>query len=93
MTPVAILMAAKLPIALLIGVLLGLAHFRTLRTVSEGYSGGRAGRAALLQLLRMAVVVVVLYALARLGAGALLAGALGLLAARSVVVRRVRHER
>jgi F1F0 ATPase subunit 2 len=93
MTFVAIPTAAVLPMALLTGFLLGLVHFRTLRTVCEGYAGGRICRAAMLQLLRMLVVGAILYAFVRLGAGALFAGALGLIAARAVIVRHIRRER
>ena len=79
-----------LPAAFAVGLVLGLIHFRTLRQVSADYLAGYAGRAALLQMIRLAILVAVLFGLALLGAMDLLAGALGVLAARLVVVGRAR---
>lgn len=72
--------------ALVAGGLLGCLHFASLGVVTRDYAQGRAGRAVLLQAARMAVMVGGLFALARLGAGPLLAAALGLLAARTLVL-------
>lgn len=92
MTPLAPWTMAELAAALVAGVALGLVHFGTLHRVSEDYLGGRAGRALALQLLRMAAMIGALYGLARLGALELLAGALGVLIARILVMRRARRE-
>jgi F1F0 ATPase subunit 2 len=92
MTLAAISPAALLPVALLVGLLLGLLHFTSLRTVAEGYTNRRVGRAALLQVLRMVVVIAMFYALAQAGAGALLTGAFGMLVARILVVGHVRGQ-
>ena len=74
------------------GLAAGLVHFRSLHRVSEAYLAGNAGRAIALQFLRLALLAVVLVGLAWLGAPQLLAGALGVLLARFVVIRRVRRE-
>jgi F1F0 ATPase subunit 2 len=92
MTLTAISPAVLLPVALLVGLLLGTLHFTSLLTVAEGYADRRVGRAALLQFLRMAVVIAMLYGLAQTGAGALLAGAFGMLVSRIRVVGRVRRQ-
>ncbi|SDL24486.1 ATP synthase subunit I [Aliiruegeria lutimaris] len=71
------------------GLALGFAHFASLRRIVTLYlSGAAPARALALQLVRFAVLVAALAALARIGATPLLAGALGLLAARTVVLRR-----
>lgn len=84
------------PIALgalgfLVGLLLGLLHFGTLRQVTRLYTTGGAGKALALQLTRLVLLAAVLFGLALLGAVALLAGAVGLLAARWLVIRRTRE--
>ncbi|WP_052223443.1 N-ATPase subunit AtpR [Novosphingobium malaysiense] len=78
--------------ALVGGFVLGLVHFGTLASVSEDYLAGRTTRALALHLLRMAVMVAALIGLVQLGAMPLLAGALGIVAARAVVLRRTRRE-
>ncbi|MCJ2185609.1 N-ATPase subunit AtpR [Novosphingobium beihaiensis] len=78
--------------ALLLGLVLGFVHFGTLASVSEDYLNGRTGRAVAVHLLRMAVMAAVLFALVKLGAIPLLAGALGIVIARAVVLRRARRE-
>jgi hypothetical protein len=60
--------------------------------VTEDYLAGRAMRAVAVQILRLAVMGGVLFALVRLGALPLLAGALGIAAARVIVLRRKREE-
>jgi F1F0 ATPase subunit 2 len=76
-----------------LGFAAGLVHFATLRQVTALYLGGGAlPRALGLQLLRLALLAGVLVLLARLGAGPLLAGALGVLIARAMVLRRARKE-
>lgn len=82
-----------LALGLLLGLATGLVHFATLRRVTALYLAGTAPARALgLQLARLALVALVLAGLARLGAGALLAGALGLMLAREAVLRRARKE-
>ena len=78
--------------ALVGGFVLGLVHFGTLASVSEDYLAGRTTRALALHFLRMAVMVAALIGLVQLGAMPLLAGALGIVAARAVVLRRKRRE-
>jgi F1F0 ATPase subunit 2 len=72
------------------GVLLGLAHFGSLRWNVRLFTSGGGRRALGAQLLRFALVFAVLAGLAKLGALPLLAGALGILLARQLVLRRVR---
>ncbi|KAB7738398.1 hypothetical protein F2P47_17425 [Parvibaculum sedimenti] len=77
-------------IGLMAGVLLGFFHFRSLWWNTQVYmSGGNPFRALALQLFRFAVLIALLVGLAKLGALPLLAGALGLLLARSIVFRHV----
>ncbi|MCT2398446.1 ATP synthase subunit I [Novosphingobium mangrovi (ex Huang et al. 2023)] len=78
--------------ALVIGLVLGFVHFGMLASVTEDYLAGRAMRAVIVQVLRLAVLGAVLFALVRLGALPLLAGALGIIAARAIVLRRRRPE-
>ena len=80
-----------LPLGLVAGLALGLFHFRALRWNCAFFAHGQAGRALLLQLTRLALAGLVLYGLARLGAGSLLAGALGFFGARALVMRRERE--
>jgi F1F0 ATPase subunit 2 len=74
------------------GLLLGLVHFRSLRRVSNAYVDGHAARAAALQIARMAIMIAVLFALARVGALCLLAGAGGVLLGRRLVMRGMKEE-
>ncbi|NDW00133.1 ATP synthase subunit I [Salipiger sp. PrR002] len=78
-------------LALCLGFALGWAHFASLRRVTDLYlESGPAWRALALQLGRLAVLAGVLVGLALLGALPLLAGTLGLLLARQMVLRRSR---
>mgnify|MGYP003136637674 CR=1 FL=1 len=81
--------AAAAILGLMVGALLGLAHFGSLWWNVRLYTGGSAGRALAVQLLRLAILVAVFVGLAKLGAAALLAGALGLLVTRHLVMRRL----
>ena len=87
---------ASLPIlsgllALVAGLVLGVAHFATLRKVTDLYLGGTApGRALALQLARLAVLGGFLTVLALTGAAPLLAGVVGVLIGRAIVLRRAR---
>lgn len=83
-----LLLCLETAAALALGLLLGFVHFRTLASVSEDYLAGNAARAVLMQALRMVVMVAVLFGLVRLGALPLLAGALGIVISRSIVLRR-----
>jgi F1F0 ATPase subunit 2 len=74
---------------LLAGVLLGFAYFGSLWWNTRLYSTGTAVRALTVQVLRLGVLVAALVVLARFGAVALLAAVLGLLLARTVVLRVV----
>jgi F1F0 ATPase subunit 2 len=71
------------------GALLGLAHFGSLWWNTGLYARGGAAAALVIQLARFAVLGLVLAGLAHLGAMPLLAGALGLIAVRHLVVRRL----
>jgi len=71
------------------GALLGLVHFGSLWWNVQLYAGGRPIRSFGLQILRFALIATVLTGLARLGALPLLAGALGLLLARGILLRRL----
>ena len=74
------------------GVLLGLAHFTSLRRNAGLFATGGAARAFGMQALRFVVLAAGLGGLAYFGATALLSGALGLLLARTVVLRRHRKQ-
>lgn len=71
------------------GALAGLAHFGSLSWNARLYAGGSPFVAIGVQLVRFALLIAILAGLARLGAPALLSGALAVLAVRSIVVRRV----
>ncbi|SFC67181.1 ATP synthase subunit I [Tropicimonas isoalkanivorans] len=78
-------------IGFLVGVTLGLVHFSSLRRVTVLYLAGRdIGRALALQAARFANVLAVLVLLARVGVLPLLAGTLGLLVGRALVLRQAR---
>jgi hypothetical protein len=85
---IAAVTASHVALGLAAGVLLGFVHFATLRRITWLYLGGNLPLALGLQMLRLALVGLVLLTLAYLGAGALLAGALGLLAVRHLFLRR-----
>lgn len=72
-----------------VGVLLGLLHIGSLWWITQLYLKGGALRALAVQLLRFAVLLAVFAGLSKLGALPLLSGAIGLLLARSVLVRRL----
>lgn len=89
-----ILTAAATPAAgallgLIVGTLLGLAYFGSLWWNARLYAGGGGFRALGIQMLRLVLLIGGLAGLAKLGALPLLAGALGLLAARSLLIRRL----
>jgi len=71
-----------------VGGLLGLLHFGALWWNARLYGNGSALQALALHLGRFALLLVVLAGLAKLGAPTLLAGALGLLVSRGLVMRR-----
>ncbi|CAN2536023.1 hypothetical+protein [Methylocapsa aurea] len=67
----------------------GLAYFRALRWNVDLFERGVTPKAILLLITRFAALAAALAALAKIGALALLSGALGLLAARRIVLRRL----
>ena len=69
------------------GFAIGLLHFLSLRFCVDAFAGGKAARAIVLQFGRFAVTGLALYGFARLGALPLLFAALGLLAARAILLR------
>lgn len=76
---------------LLVGTLFGLGYFASLRRVTQMFlSEGSIRLAVVLQGVRILVLVAVLYALALRGAGPLIAGALGMIVAREIVLRLAR---
>lgn len=81
--------ALQILLGLVAGAGLGLAHFASLHWVAQRYAGGGALAALAVQLARFAVLIAALLGLAKVGAAALLSGAVGLLVARFFVVRRM----
>jgi F1F0 ATPase subunit 2 len=71
------------------GILLGLIHFGSLWWNVRLLASGGALRALAIQVLRFALLTAALLGLAKLGAAALLAGGLGLLLARGLLLRRL----
>ncbi len=71
------------------GAMAGALHFGALGMTVRCFASGRALRAFALQAARFALVAAVFCGLARLGAGPLLAGLAGLLAARHAMLRRI----
>jgi F1F0 ATPase subunit 2 len=82
--------AAQVPTGLIAGFAAGLVHFSTLRRNVQLLAFGSASKALAMQLARLALMLMVLFVLAKLGPWTLLCGALGVLVARSVVLRRFR---
>ena len=77
----------------ILGCIGGYLHFMTLKKVTALYLGGRVMIIAIaLQMLRLGLLAVLLLWLATLGAGPLLAGAVGIFLARAGVVRHTRGE-
>ena len=81
--------AITAPLGLVVGLLIGAIHFGSLWWTARAYAGGGLVRPLVVHVLRFVLTVAVLVGLARIGAVALLAGALGLVVARALVVRRV----
>lgn len=71
------------------GALAGLVHFGSLSWNARLYASASLSAAIGVQLVRFALLIAILAGAARLGAPALLSGALAILAMRSVVIRRV----
>ena len=84
------LLAFETAFALVAGVALGVAHFASLRRVTEFFAEGRALAAAGLQALRLLVLGAALVGAAWLGAWPLLAAMAGILLGRWAVLRRER---
>jgi F1F0 ATPase subunit 2 len=83
-------LVAQLGLGLLAGALVGALHFASLAFNLRLFSAGRVLPALALQLLRLGLSVAALAVLIRFGLAALLAGALGLLLARQLTLRRIR---
>jgi F1F0 ATPase subunit 2 len=73
------------------GLLAGLMHFSSLRWNTRLLLTQRAGKALVVQLARLAMAAGVLAGLAWFGAVALLAGTLGFLIARQLMLHRFGH--
>jgi hypothetical protein len=79
-------------LAAALGIAMGVLHFATLERVTRLYlKGGSVGQAVALQVARLGLVTAFFVGLALLGAKPLLAGALGLLIGRAIVLRRKRE--
>ncbi|MCB1493644.1 MAG: hypothetical protein KDJ77_17905 [Rhodobiaceae bacterium] len=92
MTALADIPLLQVAAAFVAGLVLGFLHFGTLRAITIGYLDGHPVRAIVLQVGRLAVMFAALYGFALLGAAVLLAAAVGVLAARMIVVGRVRRQ-
>jgi F1F0 ATPase subunit 2 len=73
------------------GALLGACYFQTLWWNVHLLTSGSAWRAIGLHILRFGVLVASLYAVSRFGAVPLIFAAMGVLAGRALVLRRVRR--
>ncbi|WP_201455749.1 N-ATPase subunit AtpR [Tropicimonas marinistellae] len=74
-----------------LGVAAGYVHFASLKRVTRLFLvGAHLWRAVGLQLARLAALAALMVALALLGVSALLAGMIGVIVAREIVLRRVR---
>lgn len=73
------------------GALLGVLYFQSLWWNVQLLTSGSAWRAIGLHLLRFGVLIISLYAASRYGAVALISAAFGMIAARSLVLRRARR--
>jgi F1F0 ATPase subunit 2 len=90
MLPAAYDLAGGIALGLIAGGVVGIVHFVSLNWTVRCFASGLALRAAVLQIGRLGFVAAAFTALALLGAGPLIAGLVGLLAARQVVLRRQR---
>jgi len=88
MTNHALALAANVAVGLIAGLFAGLFHFASLWWNTRLLLTGGAAKAVVMQLARFAMTVAVLMALAKLGAPALLGGAVGVLCARRPLLRR-----
>jgi F1F0 ATPase subunit 2 len=84
--------AAQVPAGLIAGLIAGLLHFSTLRRNVQMLAHGSLSKALAMQVARLGALLLILFVLAKLGPWTLLCGALGVLVARSIVLRRVRME-
>ena len=84
-------LALRVVAAFAAGALLGALHFGSLWWAVSLYGSGAPLKAIAAQLLRFAILGAALFAIAMEGALPLIAAGLGLLAARAIVVRRVRR--
>ncbi|ATQ66544.1 MULTISPECIES: N-ATPase subunit AtpR [Methylosinus] len=89
MTISAAALALQLALGAGAGFAAGLAYFWALRWNVDLFEQGVTPKAVLLLIARFAALAAALAALAKIGALALLCGALGLLAARRIVLRRL----
>jgi F1F0 ATPase subunit 2 len=80
--------ATTAAIGFVVGFLAGVSHFALLAWNAQLFVDGSTGKAVALQLARVAVSTLVLILLARLSLLALLAGAVGFLPARALMVSR-----
>jgi F1F0 ATPase subunit 2 len=81
---------AQVPAGLMAGFASGVAHFSTLHRNVRLLASGSVAKALSMQLARLGLLLMVLFVLAKLGPWTLLCGALGVLIARSAVLRGTR---
>jgi len=74
--------------ALALGVVLGLAHFHSLRWATDAFVEGRAARAILLQVVRLALLGACLFGAALAGPWPLFGMAVGIFIGRAAIMRR-----
>jgi hypothetical protein len=82
---------AQIGVAIPVGMLCGAAYFISLHRAVRLIAAGQFAKTALIQCLRFGLLAMVFFGLAKMGAAALLSGALGLLLARQIVLHRVRN--
>ena len=80
--------AVTATVGLIVGLLVGALHFGSLSWNTQLFASGSYGAAIALQAARVALATLVLILLFRIGPFAALAGTLGFLAARSVLIWR-----
>ena len=77
----------------LVGLMAGACHFASLYWNARLFAAGRAGAALALQAIRIMLIAVLFYALAHLGAFALIAALAGLVLTRAIVIHRMERAR
>ncbi len=87
MSIVACSMLPETLLSFVAGLLMGALHFTSLRWLTDFYANGRIRTAIGLHAMRLLIMAAVLFGLARMGASYLIAGTLGVVVSRVIVVR------